>query len=859
MAKASDSTTRLTALICMLLAWCPAAGGAPRGGKGPEKPAPLPALTGTSVSIPWKELQGLLAAARRPGPARPPVEYVLSPAEYAATVSGDVAKVTARCEVNVLADTWALVALGPAPAGLRNVTLDGASCPVVMQDGTLHALLSGRGRKKLQLVLEENVAPDKGGGRFELALIPSPIVTVTTTIPRTGLEVTAGVSAGVRATEKAGRTTAVSSHRGGATATIRWRARPVRPEALPTRLYAEAETLIRLDDGLARSAATLRLQVVHTPLETLRLNVDAKAAVLSVSGDGVAGWRFADVKGAKAVEVTFAPPAAGEKTVTVIAERDLPEAGGEVAFQAIGVPGAKRDRGSVAVAARGRWEVKPGKGDSAERIGTSELPASLRAAAGKGLELAYRYARTPATVSLAVGRPKAPPAKLYAATATLATVERGRIRCRANVSYQVLHAGVDTFRVSLPAGVDLLGVAGANVRHTQVLTEGKKRTLVVDLKDLARGGQELIVTYDRPLKDDEKSPVVPLLAHPAAAEDRGTVGIEVRGGLEVRAAAKGAERVDVKELSGTLWNAARSPLLMGFRYARAPAEITLGLTRHEDVDVLVAMSDVCEAATTITPDGKGVTKMMYVLRNNRKQFMALSLPAGAEVWSAFVNDRPVTPVRAGAGKVLVPLVKSAEEDDDEDDGRDSYVERRDRRRREGPSGEARLRERVERLEKLRKRDEAPRDLKPYDVEIVFVTPKLAIAERGEVKLALPACDIPTGQMAWAVFVPAPLRVVHAEGNLKEVGAFSLPFRHFAEAELARRSARVLAKAEAMQQARQLAKVQDALKALAPDAKARGVLPVRIEIPVTGQISRFEKLLVVDEAPEVTLTYRRKVD
>jgi hypothetical protein len=47
--------------------------------------------------------------------------------------------------------------------------------------------------------------------------------------------------------------------------------------------------------------------------------------------------------------------------------------------------------------------------------------------------------------------------------------------------------------------------------------------------------------------------------------------------------------------------------------------------------------------------------------------------------------------------------------------------------------------------------------------------------------------------------------------------------------------------------------------LAEAAKAQGVLPVRIEIPIAGAIHRFEKLLVVGEAPEMTLTYRRQAE
>ena len=851
--------------ICLLTAaWrvSPAATPEPKAPAGTSRP--IPTLANTSVSIPWQELQKLLDAARGPGEDRPPVGYAFSAAEYTATASGRSVKVVGRCDVEVLSEHWALVPLGPAAGGLRKVTADGKVCPVVMEGNGLYALLSGKGGRKLQIDLELPLTAKEGVESFQTPLIPSPIVTVTTTIPRVGLAVRAGDDAAVALTEAKGKTTAVSNHRGGVATTVSWRMRPAKPRELPTRIYAETETLVSLDGALARSTSNVRLQIVHTPVSKLKLLVDAEAVVLSVAGEGVIGWAPVKGKAAQALDVTFDPAAAGDRTVTVVTERDLPEAGGPLRFPALRIEGAKRDRGTIAFASANGWRIEPAAGD-AGRIGVSELPESLRKAAGTAVELAYQYRQAPATVSLAVARAERLPAKLYANTATLCTVEAARLRCRALVQYDILHGGVDGFRLIMPAGAELLSVSGPTVRRSEVVTEAGKPTLVVDLKDIARGDYQLTVTYETRLAPDDKAPVVPLLLHPSAAEDRGSVGVEVRGGLEIKALAKGAERVDVKELSGTLWASARSPLLMGFQYARPPAEVALDITRHKDIDVLVAMSDVCEATTTITPEGKGITKMMYVLRNNRKQFMTLDLPDGAEIWSAFVNDRPVTPVRTAEGKMLIPLVKSEPEDEDDLDDPDnqSYRARRDRRRSQPAGGEAAraATQRHRQLEKLRDLDDAPADLKPYDVEIVFVIPKVKLEDRGELKLALPGCDIPTGHLAWAVCMPRQLRVLDAEGNLQEVSSFTLPFRHFAEAELARRLQRdqLLAKADAVEALKEQQMALEEAAKLAIEAKAQGVLPVRVEIPVTGEISRFEKLLVVKETPEVTLTYRKKID
>jgi hypothetical protein len=388
-----------------------------------------------------------------------------------------------------------------------------------------------------------------------------------------------------------------------------------------------------------------------------------------------------------------------------------------------------------------------------------------------------------------------------------------------------------------------------------VTAADKSRTLTVTLAEPARDGYTLEVAYEQRFDEKQGTPTVALLRHPDLAADGGFVGLEVRGGgyeLVPAVTGTGAQRVDVRELPEGLWSSAQSPLLFGYRYdTPKDVKIALGLTRHADVDVLVAMSDVSEAATTVTADGKIITKVMYVTRNNLKQFMTLKLPEGAQLWSAFVDDRPVTPVKGAKGEILIALKKSDTVDADDEQ---SYRAQREKRRAEPDM------ERQQHLQQVREKramQDEPADLKPYDVEIVYVQPAVKLEDKGQLKLALPQSDVPVGKLGWAVFLPSDLRVVDSQGNMNEVGAFSLGFRHFAEAAWAKQEALAVAKA---QQA--LAQAQDAMAeaekaAMAQKAKAEGVLPVRVEIPISGGISRFEKLLMVDEAPEVALSYRHK--
>ena len=78
------------------------------------------------------------------------------------------------------------------------------------------------------------------------------------------------------------------------------------------------------------------------------------------------------------------------------------------------------------------------------------------------------------------------------------------------------------------------------------------------------------------------------------------------------------------------------------------------------------------------------------------------------------------------------------------------------------------------------KDDGPADLKPYDVEIVYVTSAVKLEDKGSLKLGLPESDVPVGKISWAVLLPESVKVTDAQGNMTEVGALMrLKFEHFA--------------------------------------------------------------------------------
>jgi hypothetical protein len=240
-------------------------------------------------------------------------------------------------------------------------------------------------------------------------------------------------------------------------------------------------------------------------------------------------------------------------------------------------------------------------------------------------------------------------------------------------------------------------------------------------------------------------------------------------------------------------------VLLAWKARGGDVKIPLEVRSHPDVDMLVTLVDSAVADTLVTVDGRRMTRVRYAVRNNRRQFLRLALPEGAEVWSASVAGRGVK-VAKGEGGVLIPLVRS------------------------DASGGA---------------------LTGFLVEIIYVENGAPLANgRGELKVELPRADAPTSQLQWSVYFPEDAKVdkKHHGGTVRMVPYFSTPPQLPPDATVSQMEG---------QRINQAAENQDAAGAL-----GQGVEPVRVELPLTGQVHAYEKMLVLDEPLWVSFGYKR---
>ena len=372
------------------------------------------------------------------------------------------------------------------------------------------------------------------------------------------------------------------------------------------------------------------------------------------------------------------------------------------------------------------------------------------------------------------------------------------MRATTTIHNTILFRGVDQFQVKLPEGMTLLEVTGAGIRDWKQTQDG---TLDVALNYAAEGTYSLKLEMERVIKESDKGLRAPIVTPQGVERSKGWVGVEARGNIEIGAGEgiKGATPVDVRSLPAAILGITPQPVLLGYKYLGAEVAVPLEVSYHDDIDVLVTLLDQTRARTMWTREGRRLTSVKYQIRNNRRQFLRLELPKGAELWSASVGGRAVQPARASDGRVMIPLVRS---------------------------------------------QSAGGALAAFEVEVVYVENGAPTADNGRGSFAarLPKPDAPSTYVAWTVFAPQKAKIIRrtVDGNLRHVDYLSNPIPEEDMNYIETETPQVAAQAAE----------QDSSGAL-----GEGAVPVPVSLPLQGKEVRFEKLLALDETLEIEFGYR----
>ena len=436
---------------------------------------------------------------------------------------------------------------------------------------------------------------------------------------------------------------------------------------------------------------------------------------------------------------------------------------------------------------------------------------------------------------------KGPP-KVYADIINHIIVEDDALRVNSTIALSVLQNTIPSLVLRIPEGYSILNVQGNGLGDWREVKQDDVMVLEIPFEYPKKGNFSLTVTAEKILSQTSLAVDFSGFAVVGAIREKGFLGIELKGASEITlTSAEGLDKLDISELPAQLIGRSQKPLLFGFKYLHHPYLLVLDIKKHEEIPVIGTVIDSASGVTLFTEDGKLVNRLIFKVRNTSKQFLELALPAQAEIWSVFVGGEPARP-RLNENKILIPLNRSQQ----------------------GATG-----------------------LAAFDVELIYFIKAKRFGRLGSRESLFPVPDIIISQMLWSVYLPEGYSLLHFGGTVeKEKFARGIRpllgtakrFTYYAPApatepvgddeyrDKVRKEASklkgqfsanlALSEEQLAEQVENEARfgqrVQDIQEGKVP--LAGGVLPIRIQIPTTGQLFRFAKTIISEDVLTMNFTF-----
>lgn len=298
---------------------------------------------------------------------------------------------------------------------------------------------------------------------------------------------------------------------------------------------------------------------------------------------------------------------------------------------------------------------------------------------------------------------------------TLISVSEAEMRVAVLADITVVRGEPSQFHVDLPEGFEVTGVTGPTLDSSE--TNSGVLTLKVNAPN--QRSHQFLISMERSISGEKAD--APFLSFKKAQRETGEVLVEGAGTMELTATEGGGlKRMDVKEANPYLRSLAHFPPQAAFRYHKQASEtptLALQWVRFPDGSVLAAVAESATVTTLVTSEGKSLTEVRLVLKNQAQPFLKVALPAGASILSADVGGERVKPVQGPDGS-RVPLLRPG----------------------------------------FRPTDS-------YTVSFVFMHSGAPFAKKGGAELSLPSMDIPISLLNWEVFLPEQYKVKDFGGDV----------------------------------------------------------------------------------------------
>ncbi len=607
--------------------------------------------------------------------------FVVSRANYQGQLVDQVFTFAATFYVELFTGESIDLPLLPNTVTLNDVTIDGLPATIFNQEDQFKVLLNGRGKHEVSVVFQTVVHQQQGPpsvsfpiprvaiSEFELILDGKKDITFTTRqqgINQSGHN-NGQINGQVISQFKEKVTIGKSFIPMTDAVTFAWI--DAIPKGSKTEIRANANIYhaISAEEGVLYGKGLIDYEITHGETSTLSFQIPLAAQVNRITADtaGISDWNAESKDEIKTITVFLDRKIKESFQLQVEYEQLLGQQIGSISdpapepLDAIKVPLIKaldmhRQRGIVALLVGSELTLKPTKEQGVTRVGENQLPAFFRNQISQTIAHTFKYTSDMPQLTVETMAPIRLQGKYDAQVDTLISLGEVTMRGSAGIQIDVKSGTVLGLEFSIPAAVNVLNVTGPSLRNHKVTSNqvnGKMtgQLIKVEFTQEMTGQFQLEVNYENILGDSKSELTVPTLQVMGAEVQHGRIAVEALTAVEVQAAKTiQLSIMEINELPQQLVLKTTNPILLAFKYVSSdtPHQLNLKMTRHQELAVQVAAIETARYQTLITDDGLAVTTARFDVRNSRLQFLRLSLPQEADVWSVFVNGKAEKPANA---------------------------------------------------------------------------------------------------------------------------------------------------------------------------------------------------------------------
>jgi hypothetical protein len=399
--------------------------------------------------------------------------------------------------------------------------------------------------------------------------------------------------------------------------------------------------------------ADIELDIRNAPVRELRINIPKDYAIAQLNASGLSDYFTGDSPDSEGTQLrlVYGEPVSGRQVIHLQLERNQPLTETNWILPRIQVVKAKSVRGFVGVSADNGFRVTPERTRSLTEIAPAFFPNQL-----PGIQTAFRLSDPDWRATMHVERV---PQTVQADVFHLFSIGQGIAYGSSVMNYVVTGAPVSEFRVGLSADYLNVEFTGDGIRSWEKMTNG----YVVQLLTPISGAYTLLATYEQPFQQQgETLSFTGARANDAQAESGHTIIVSVYP-FQVKAVdvSSGITELESGEVPPEYHLFFDQPVLKAYSYSSQPFNLQLELSPLAQGDSLAQVVDRAALVTHISKEGQAVTDARYFVKSRGNPNFSVTLPAGTELWSVTVNDKPAVPVM-DHNSILIPLPQHTDPD-----------------------------------------------------------------------------------------------------------------------------------------------------------------------------------------------------